>query len=317
MTTILYTAPYMIPLLPRYRPLLESLGLELIVPNVHERLGEAELLTYAGQFDGTICGDDHYTPRVLEACSPRLKVISKWGTGIDSIDRQAAEKLGIRVCNTPNAFTLPVADTVLGYMLTYARRFPWMDRAVKSGHWEKIPGRSLCECTLGVVGVGKIGKAVIRRSRAFGMRLLGNDIIPIDPVFLAKNKVEMTTLEDLLFRSDFVSLNCDLNPTSYHLINANTLNHINPLAILINTSRGPVVDELALISALQAGILAGAALDVFEVEPLTVDSPLTKMDNVLLASHNANSSPKAWERVHQNTINNLLDGLSLSKIKEK
>jgi len=317
MTTILYSAPYMIPLLPRYRPLLESLGLSLIVPEVHERLGETELLSYAGQFDGTICGDDHYTHRVLEACSPRLKVISKWGTGIDSIDKQTAKKLGIQVCNTPNAFTLPVADTVLGYILTFARRFPWMDKAVKSGHWEKVPGRSLSECTLGVVGVGKIGKAVIRRARAFGMNCLGNDIIPIDHVFLAKHKVEMISLEDILARSDFISLNCDLNPTSYHLMNTDTFNYINPSAILINTSRGPVVDETALVSALQSGRLAGAALDVFETEPLSVESPLTKMDNVLLASHNANSSPKAWERVHQNTIDNLLTGLGLSVKKGK
>lgn len=311
MLTILYSAPYMIPLLPRYRPLLERLGFQLIVPEVHERLGEAELLSYAGQFDGTICGDDHYTSRVLNACAPRLKVISKWGTGIDSIDRQAAESLGIQVCNTPNAFTLPVADTVLGYMLSFARHFPQMDRAVKSGHWEKIPGRSLSECTLGVVGVGRIGKAVIRRARAFGMKLLGTDIIPIDGVFLAENQVEMTSLEDLLKRSDFISLNCDLNPTSFHLMNADTLGLLQPSAYLINTSRGPVVDEAALIAALQAGKLAGAALDVFENEPLPVDSPLTKMDNVMLASHNANSSPKAWERVHHNTITNLLDGLGI------
>jgi len=317
MTTILYSAPYMIPLLPRYRPLLESLGLSLIVPAVHERLGETELLSYAGQFDGTICGDDHYTSRVLEACSPRLKVISKWGTGIDSIDRKTAEHLGIQVCNTPNAFTLPVADTVLGYMLTFARRFPWMDRAVKSGHWEKIPGRSLSECTLGVVGVGKIGKAIILRARAFGIKVLGNDIIPIDPVFLSKNRVEMTSLDDLFTRSDYISLNCDLNPTSYHLVNNKTLSYINPSAILINTSRGPVVDEIALISALQSGKLAGAALDVFENEPLTIESPLTKMDHVLLGSHNANSSPKAWERVHQNTINNLLIGLGINMNKDK
>ncbi len=265
MLTILYSAPYMIPLLPRYRPLLEGLGLQVIVPEVHERLDENQLLAYAGTFDGSICGDDHYTARVLQACSPRLKVISKWGTGIDSIDRTEAEGLGIQVRNTPNAFTLPVADTVLGYILTFARRFPWMDRAVKSGQWEKIPGRSLSECTLGVVGVGKIGKAVIRRAHAFGMQLLGNDIIPIDPVFLIKNGVVMTTLEDLLARSDFVSLNCDLNPSSIHLINMDALSQINPSAILINTSRGPVIDEPALISALQAGKLAGAALDVFEV----------------------------------------------------
>lgn len=316
MQSIMVSAPYMIPLLPRYRPLFERLGLQLIVPDVHERLNENELLSFAGQFDGTICGDDQYTLRVLEACSPRLKVISKWGTGIDSIDREAAEKLGIQVRNTPNAFTLPVADTVLGYVLSFARRLPWMDRAVKSGQWEKIPGCSLSECTLGVIGVGKIGKAVLRRAHAFGMKLLGNDIIPIDQIFLSINGVEMTSLEDLLARSDFISLNCDLNPTSLHLINASTLAHINPSAILINTSRGPVIDEPALITALLSGKLSGAALDVFEVEPLSADSPLTKMDNVMLGTHNANSSPKAWERVHQNTIHNLLEGLGISLPKE-
>jgi D-3-phosphoglycerate dehydrogenase len=310
MLTILYSAPYMIPLLPRYRPMLESLGLQLIIPQVHERLDQSQLLTYAGH-DGTSAVMT-IPAQVLAACSPRLKVISKWGTGIDSIDRQAAESLGIQVRNTPNAFTLPVADTVIGYMLNFSRRLPWMDRAVKSGVWEKIPGRSLGECILGVVGIGKIGKAVIRRARAFGMTPLGNDIIPIDPVFLTKHEVEMTSLEDLLERSDFVSLNCDLNPTSLHLINSGTLAHIKPSAVLINTSRGPVVDEPALLSALQAGKLAGAALDVFEVEPLPKNNPLTKMDNVMLGSHNANSSPKAWERVHQNTINNLLEGLGIS-----
>jgi phosphoglycerate dehydrogenase-like enzyme len=317
MLTILLSAPYMIPLLPRFRPVLESSGLHLIVPEVHERLGETELLSYAGQFDGTICGDDQYTTQVLEACAPRLKVISKWGTGIDSINQQTAEKLGIQVCNTPNAFTQAVADTVLGYILTFTRRLPWMDRAIKSGEWAKIPGRSLSECSLGVVGVGKIGKAIIRRARAFGMTLLGNDIIPIDPVFLSKNHVEMTTLEDLVKRADFVSLNCDLNHTSFHLINAAILANTKPSAIMINTSRGPVIDEPALVLALQAGQLAGAALDVFEVEPLPKDSPLIKMENVMLGSHNANSSPKAWEKVHLNTINNLLKGLGLPLPKEK
>jgi D-3-phosphoglycerate dehydrogenase len=317
MPTILYTAPYMIPLLPRFRPVLEELGLQLIVPEVHERLEEAQLLEYAGHYDGTICGDDRYTPRVLEACSPRLKVISKWGTGIDSIDKQTAEKLGIQVRNTPNAFTLPVADTVFGYMLSFARQLPWMDRAIKSGVWGKLTSRSLSECTLGVVGVGKIGKAVIRRARAFGMTVIGNDIVPIDSVFLSMNEVEMTSLEDLLARADFVSLNCDLNPTSFHLINTSSLAHIKPSAILINTSRGPVIDGAALVAALQAGQLAGAALDVFETEPLPADSPLLKMDNVLLAPHNANSSPKAWEKVHLNTINNLLDGLGIAPLKEE
>lgn len=301
----------MLPCLDRFRPVFERYGIDLIVPEVRERLEEAELLHYAGQFDGAICGDDCYTARVLEACAPRLKVISKWGTGIDSIDSQAAARFGVKIYRTLNAFTLPVADTVLGCILAFARRLPWMDKAVKAGEWEKLPGRSLSECTLGVVGVGTIGKAIIRRARAFGMKLLGNDIIEIDHVFLAENGVQMTTLDSLLSNSDFVSLNCDLNPTSFHLINARTLSLMRPTAVLINTARGPAVDETALVAALQAGTIAGAALDVFEVEPLPAESPLRKMDNVLLAPHNANSSPTAWERVHWNTIHNLLSGLGI------
>jgi D-3-phosphoglycerate dehydrogenase len=304
----------MLPLLDRFWPIFERAGIELIVPEVRERLEETELLKYAGQFDGAICGDDQYTARVLEACAPRLKVISKWGTGIDSIDVEAAARFGVKIYRTLNAFTLPVADTVLGCILAFARRLPWMDKSVKAGEWEKLPGRSLSECTLGVVGVGTIGKAVIRRARAFGMKILGNDILEIDHVFLAENGVQMTTIDSLLSSSGFVSLNCDLNPTSFHLINARTLSLMRPIAVLINTARGPVVDEPALVAALQAGTIAGAALDVFEVEPLPAESPLQGMDNVLLAPHNANSSPMAWERVHWNTIHNLLNGLGIPAI---
>jgi D-3-phosphoglycerate dehydrogenase len=186
-----------------------------------------------------------------------------------------------------------------------------MDAAMKAGKWEKLPGRSLSECTLGVVGVGNVGKAVLRRARAFGMRLVGNDIVSIAPDFVLENQVEMTTLRELLEQADFVSINCDLNSTSYHLINPETLGWMKPSAVLINTARGPIVEEPALVAALQSGRIAGAALDVFEVEPLPLDSPLLKMDNVMLAAHNSNSSPSAWERVHWNTIRNLLEGLGM------
>lgn len=301
----------MIPEIDRFRTVLEEHGLNLIVPHIKERLEEEALLSHAGKFDGAICGDDHYSARVLEACAPRLKVISKWGTGIDSIDQEAAARFGIQVRNTPNAFTLPVADTVMGYILAFARLQPWMDKAMKAGQWQKIPGRSLSECTLGVIGVGNCGKAVLRRARGFGMELLGNDIIPIAPDFIAEQGVEMTTLKNLLARADFVSLNCDLNPTSHHIINAHTLKQMNSNGVLINSARGALVDEPALVAALESGTISGAALDVFEVEPLPLDSPLLKMDNVMLAPHNANSSPSAWERVHWSTIRNLLEGLGM------
>lgn len=311
MPTVLFSAPYMIPFVERFRPVFDHYGIELILPQVHERLEAADILEYAGQFDGAICGDDRYTASALEACSPRLKVISKWGTGVDSIDTQACSRLGIKLGRTPNAFTLPVADSVMGYLLAFARRQPHMDKAMKNGIWDKIPGKALHEMTLGIVGVGAIGKAVARRARAFGMTVLGNDILEIDHVFIAETGIEMTPLEHLLSNSDFISVNCDLNPTSHHLLNAKTLAQAKPGAVVINTARGPIIHEEALAAALQSGHIGAAALDVFEREPLPHDSPLMQMDNVLLAPHNANSSPAAWERVHWNTIKNLLEGLGL------
>ncbi|HNR02812.1 MAG TPA: phosphoglycerate dehydrogenase [Anaerolineaceae bacterium] len=311
MPVLLLSAPYMIPFIDRFKPVFEHYGLELLLPEVHERLEEDDLLAYAGRFDGTICGDDRFTPRVLQACSPRLKVISKWGTGTDSIDRAACERLGIQLKNTPNAFTIPVADSVLGYVLAFARRQPWMDRALKAGQWQKISGRSLAESTLGVIGVGNIGKAVLRRASAFNMRLLGNDIIPIPQNFLLEYNVASVSLSELATEADFISVNCDLNPTSHYLINRDILNLMKPNAVLINTARGPIVNEKDLVEALQKKKIAGAGLDVFEDEPLPAGSPLLNMDNVLLAPHNSNSSPSAWENVHWNSIRNLLIGLSI------
>jgi D-3-phosphoglycerate dehydrogenase len=308
---VLFTAPYMIPFVDRFKPIFDQYGIELIVPDVQERMEEADLLKYAGQFDGAICGDDRYTLRVIEACAPRLKIISKWGTGIDSIDAEACSRYSIKIGRTLNAFTTPVADTVLGYMLAFTRRGPWMDREMKSGKWDKIPGKTLSECTLGVIGVGNIGKAVTRRAKAFGMKVYGTDIIEIDHVFVAETGIEMTSLQSLLSYSDFVSINCDLNSTSQHLMNSDTFALMKPNAVLINTARGPIVHEKSLIAALQANRLGGAALDVFEYEPLPLESPLMKMDNVMLAPHNSNSSPSAWERVHWNTIKNLVEGLGL------
>jgi D-3-phosphoglycerate dehydrogenase len=308
---VLLSAPYIIPVFERYRSLFEEAGIEIVMPQVRERLSEAELMSFAGDIDGAICGDDKFTGRVLEASAPRLKVISKWGTGIDSIDGSTAVALGIQVCSTPGAFTEAVADTVLGYILSFARMLPWMDRSMKAGEWFKMPLRALHETAIGVVGVGRIGKAVLRRARCFGARLLGNDVVEIDPAFLSMNGVEMVRLDDLLIQADFVSLNCDLNPTSLGLINEQRLALMKPGAVLVNTARGPVVDQRALVEALERGTIAGAALDVFEDEPLPEGSPLRMMDNVLLGPHNANASPMAWERVHENTIRNLFSGLGL------
>ena len=309
--TILLSAPYMLPSVERFRPVFAHYGVELILPEVEERMEAEQILQYAGEFDGALCGDDRYNADVLAACAPRLKVISKWGTGIDSIDKEVAAQLGIQVRNTPDAFTDAVADSVMAAVLSFARQTPWLDKAVRAGAWAKLPGRALYECTLGVVGVGRIGKAVVGRARAFGMRVLGTDVVEVSAVFLAETGLEMLPLDELLAQADFISLNADLNPGSHHIINAASLERVRPGSVLVNTARGPLVDEPALIAALKGGHLAGAALDVFEEEPLPADSPLRKMDNVLLAPHNSNASPSSWERVHWNTIRNLLDGLGI------
>lgn len=298
---VLITAPYFQLVVDRYRKIFADSNIEIIVPKVNERMSEEELLPLVGDIDGILCGDDKVTRKVIES-APKLKVISKWGTGIDSIDQVAAKEHGIAVKNTPNAFSVPVADSVLGYILCFARDIINLDRKMREGIWIKKLTVTLSECTLGIVGLGNVGKEVLKRAQAFDMRVVANDIKDIEFDF-------MMPLEQLLKESDFVSINCDLNPTSHHLINAKTLALMKPTACLINAARGPIVDEKALIKSLQDGKIAGAALDVFEEEPLSLASPLRKMENVILSPHNSNSSLLAWEKVHENSVNSLIEEL--------
>ncbi len=309
---VMVSAPYFQPVVDRFRHVFEQNDIEIFVPPVNERFSEAELMDLVDGVHGVIGGDDRFTARVLEKAKD-LKVISKWGTGIDSIDQEAAARLGIAVRNTPNAFTEPVADSVLGYILCFARKLPWMDRDIRSGLWEKRMGVSLRECTLGVIGVGNVGKAVVRRAVGFGMRVLGNDVVELSKEFVTQTGLEEVSREDVFRQADFVSLNCTLNPTSHHIINGPALEMMKSTAYLINTARGPLIDNDALAQALQSGQIAGAALDVFEEEPLPKNSPFRKLDNCLMAPHNSNSSPEAWERVHENTLKNLLEELKKSK----
>ena len=269
---VLVTAPYILPVLDNFSDFFAENDIEAIVANVDERMEEEDLLPLIGDIDGVICGDDRFTDRVLDA-APKLKVLAKWGTGIDSLNKEGAEKRGITICRTPNAFSEPVADSVMSYILNFARRGPWMDFQMKQGVWDKIPGRALNECTIGVVGIGDCGIAVLRRAISFGSKLLGNDIRNIDNKLIKELGVNMVSLDDLLKQSDFVTLHCDLNPSSNHLINTQALKKMKKNAVLLNLARGPVVDEKALIQALVLNEIAGAALDVFATEPLPANHP--------------------------------------------
>ena len=303
---VLITAPYIMPIVDKIAKILNQYGFESIVCDVNERAEEEDLMKWAGNFDAAICGDDRFSEKVISSCIPRLKVISKWGTGIDSIDAAAAKKLGVKVCNTPNAFTTPVSDTVIGYVLSFARNIHGASELMKKGFWQKLPSRSLSECVLGVIGVGNIGKEVIRKATSMGMKCLGNDIVNIEKSFLSNYNVTQVEKSTALRESDFISLNCTLNESSFHIIDSQSFKSMKKNAIVINTARGALIDQHALVCALQNNKIAGAALDVFEDEPLSKDSLLLGMENVLLAPHNSNSSPVAWKNVHYSTLRNLI-----------
>lgn len=308
MHKVLISAPYMVNDIKLFEGELRERNIEIEIYPVRERLEESDLLPIIDQFDGIICGDDRFTPRVLDQAT-KLKAIVKWGTGIDSIDKPYAESKGIRVCNTLDAFSEPVSDSVLGIILAFTRKIFEGDRIMKKGGWEKAFGICLSEVSVGIIGLGNVGKSVARKIQPFNTTLYVNDIIDLDPALIESYKAKNVTLEELLRNSDFVLVCCDLNPTSEHLMNENTFAMMKDGSYIINTSRGPIIHEVAMVRALQTGKLAGAGLDVFEEEPLPLESPLRKMDNVILSSHNVNASPFYWNKVHRNSLDMLYNVL--------
>ena len=263
--------------------ILKKAGCQLIAnPWAGQKLSEAELLELIPQADALICGEDPVTAKVLSAATC-LKVVSKFGVGVDQIDINAATARGIVVCNTPGANSESVADMAFALMLGVARNLPRTDREVRAGAWNSIVGCELFGKTLGIVGLGRIGKAVAKRAQGFSMNILAYDEYP-DKEFAQKNEIIFTDFEDLLKKSDFVSLHVPAAKDTKALVGAKELALMKETAYLINTARGEVVDEAALHEALKTGKLAGAGLDVFTKEPPD-ESPLFSLDNVVLAPH--------------------------------
>jgi len=270
-----------------------------------QHLKESECLDLVGDIDGWLAGDDRITRLVLERSLPRLKVISKWGTGIDSIDLDAAQELGIPVKNSPAAFSSAVAEVALHFMLSLARRLVEVDRGVRAGHWPKPQGQELHGRTLGLLGFGAIGRRIGELAVAFGMKVIFFDPFVTTETMLGGSVAYPRTVDALAAESDFLCLACSYNQENHHIVNDALLRKMKPSAFLINVARGPLVDQRALVVALQQKLLAGAGLDVFEIEPLPSNDPLLTMNNVVLGSHNANNGRAAVEHVHLNTLNNL------------
>lgn len=306
--TILISCVQLQEALEEHRAPLDARGARLIVPTVVQRLDEAELIELVPEVDGIVAGDDELTRTVMEH-APKLRVISKWGIGVDAIDLEAARDLGILVTNTPGMFGEEVADVALGYLLMLARQLHVIDREVRAGRWSKPAGTSLAGRTLGVVGLGDIGIAVARRGLAIGMRVLGVDVDPTRASAAIELGVDVTDLSTLLGTADVVSLNSPLTPHTRHMLDAAALASMRRGVWIINTARGGLIDEAALITALEAGQVGAAALDVFEVEPLPADSPLRRFDQVILGSHNASHTVDAGRRTSERAIDNLIHGL--------
>jgi D-3-phosphoglycerate dehydrogenase len=291
--------------LHRHRGRLETAGYELVVPTlVGQRLETDDLVTVAAGCAGLIAGDDDLGRRSLERLSD-LKVLVRWGIGTDSVDFDAATDLGIVVRNTPGVFGEEVADSAFGYILNLARGHHVIDAAVRRGQWTKFEGVSLHGEALGVVGAGSIGSAVMRRGIGFGMRVLAYD--PFLTGALPAG-VEQVDLPRLLAESRFVVLTAPATPDTRGMINASALAQMRPEAYLVNVARGDLVVESDLIAALHSGKLAGAGLDVFQVEPLPAGNALYEL-NVVLGSHNGSNTRQGVERASQRAVDILLEEL--------
>ena len=258
-----------------------------------------------------IAGDDKFTAKVLEK-AVRLKIISKWGVGIDAIDLEAAKRLGIRVSNTPNVFSDEVADLVMGYIIALVRKTHIIDRKVRAGEWNtaQVQGRSLRGKVLGVIGIGSVGRAVVERAVTIGMVVIGYDVFPIAEEFVQRTGMSQVSLDELLRSADVISINCNLTRENYHMLSFREFSIMKDQVTIINTARGPLIDEKALIQSLQKGKVAGVALDVFEDEPLSQESPLRNFENCIFGAHNSSNTYEAVMRVNDLAIRNLINGFN-------
>lgn len=308
---ILVTCPPMLRMIDSFRPLFAQHGVEITTPDVVQTLSVEELKTLVPQHDGWIIGDDPATREVFEAGKAgKLRAAVKWGIGVDNVDFAACKDLGIPITNTPNMFGGEVADIAVGYVTALARQTFDIDRGVRAGHWPKPRGISLAGKTVALVGYGDIGKNTARRLLAADMHIVAYDPFAADDP--AMPQVQRATWPERLGEADFIVINCALTPSSHHMLNAQTLAQCKSGVRVVNVGRGPVVDEAALEAALQSGHVFSAALDVFEVEPLPMSSPLRSHPRCVFGSHNASNTADAVARTSEIAIGKLMEFLKIT-----
>ena len=281
---------------------LHDAGISIEVNPHGRRLSEDEVAELvATDVIAILAGLEPLTDRVLSKAKS-LRVIARCGTGLDSVDLQAASRLGIDVFNTPDAPTQAVAELTIAHMLNSLRHISTTDSNMRSGKWTPTMGSLLATKTVGLIGVGRIGSAVAKLAQAFGARVIG-----FDPVVSSHNSVELLSLDEVLNQSDIVSLHVPINDQTHHIVNASAISRMKPGSIVVNVSRGGLIDESALHDALKSQHLSGAALDCFEDEPYS--GPLLQIPGVHVTAHMGSYARETRDLMEVEASTNLVNGL--------
>lgn len=305
---ILISAIPLVPIFNRYKKYFDTRKYLIDLKKTDQFLDENQLIRIIKKYDGVICGDDEFTKKVLMEAT-NLKVISKWGTGINSIDLDYAKRKKIRVFNTPAAFSYSVATMAIGMILAYYRKIIENHNLIKKNKWPKLLGETLVNKKIGIIGVGNIGKKIFQMLSGFESENYANDLKKIDQKFLKKYNIKQVSKNKIFKKCNIIITAADLNKNSHHLINKNNLSKLKKDVLIVNISRGSLIDNNALISFLKKFKNSGACLDVFEQEPLKKNSEFLNIKNCILTSHNAFNTENEVNNTHLNTINNILKTL--------
>jgi len=290
-------------------------GIEVIQWKEEKAPPKKWILDNVSNVDGILCTLNTKIDKEVISAAKNLKVISTYSVGFDHIDVKEAKSRGIRLGYTPEVLTETTADLIFGLILAVARRIVEGDKLIREGKWmipwqpDFLLGYDVYGKTLGIIGMGRIGKAVYRRAKGFNMRVIYTSRTKKDDI-----DAEFVSFEELLKQSDFVVITVDLNESTYHMINGSTLRLMKKTAFLINASRGKVIDEKALVKALEEKWIAGAALDVFEEEPINKDHPLLKFSNVVLTPHIGSATFETRHKMAEIAVENLFRGLRGEKL---
>jgi D-3-phosphoglycerate dehydrogenase / 2-oxoglutarate reductase len=301
---ILVTCGHLQRHIARYTPEIKAAGLSVWVPTLTgQQFSAAEMSAMLAQCKVAIAGDDPLGKSELEAGrAGQLQGIVRWGIGTDNVDKPVATKLNLPVYNTPGMFNNEVADLALAHLLCLVRHVHKMDRDVRAGLWTRYEGISLSRKVLGIVGLGGIGREIARRGKAFGMQVIGSDVVTVPAAALDEVGARQVNFAQVLAQSDVIVLACNLTVENHHMLNDLAFGAMKRGVIVINVARGPIIDEAALVAALETGQVSAAGLDVFETEPLPASSPLRKFDNCLFGTHSGSSTTEAIQRTNRASV---------------